>query len=150
MCRWRVALPSLKSVDVTDARARYKEQLATALPDLHKHTEIANTTPQPFNLWGHSTSVRINDSVSTLYDISKFSPPHICRPGSYRPSSKKNSLSIAKRPPAMAGDLQVKTATNMLRQEGHCVAQPYSSHIRSFYCIWKSINHLLFSSLVWK
>lgn len=36
MCRWRVALPSLKSVDMADTRTGYKEQLATTLPDLHK------------------------------------------------------------------------------------------------------------------
>lgn len=113
MCRWRVALPSLKSVDMADTRTRYKEQLAATLPDLHKeiikiHGECYSKPFQMMCVRSFSLTVYKQDSsMSTLYDISKFSPPHICSPGSYRPSSKKKSLSMAKRPPAMAGDLQV-------------------------------------------
>lgn len=58
--------------------------------------------------------------MSTLYDISKFSPPHIWSPGSYSPSSKKKSLSMAKRPPAMAGDLQVQRRTGKRFSRGSC------------------------------
>lgn len=39
MCWRRVALPSLKSVDVADAGTGHKEQLATTLPDLDQHRE---------------------------------------------------------------------------------------------------------------
>lgn len=39
VCRWRVALPSLKSVDMANTRTRYKEQLSTTLPDLHANTQ---------------------------------------------------------------------------------------------------------------
>ena len=76
-------------------------------------------------------SVCVDKSTSTLYDISKFSPPQICSPGSYRPSSKKKSLSIAKRPPAMAGDLQVYRQTHVhiqthIKHVHHLVAQYYT------------------------
>ena len=44
--------------------------------------------------------------ILTLNEISKFSPPHMSRPGSYFPIFMKYFLSIANSPPAMVGDLQ--------------------------------------------
>lgn len=44
----------------------------------------------------------------TLNDISKFSPPQTFIPASYSPISKKYSLSIANKPPAIVGDLEIK------------------------------------------
>lgn len=42
----------------------------------------------------------------TLKDSSKFSPPQISKPGSYKPNLTKNSLLIENSPPAMVGDLK--------------------------------------------
>lgn len=50
--RWRVSLPALQSVDVSDTRTWNKEQLASTLPDLHvqEHTHTHTLTSR-----GHRT-----------------------------------------------------------------------------------------------
>lgn len=48
----------------------------------------------------------LNQSFLTLKEISRFSPPQMSMPASYWPSSLKYFLFIAKRPPAMVGDLR--------------------------------------------
>lgn len=56
----------------------------------------------------HSSLATVANKQQTLKDNSRFSPPQILYPGSYRPSSSKYSLSIANNPPAIVGDLKGK------------------------------------------
>ena len=48
----------------------------------------------------------LKQSFLTLKEISRFSPPQMSMPASYWPSSLKYFLFMAKRPPAMVGDLR--------------------------------------------
>merc|ERR1719233_400814 len=43
--------------------------------------------------------------IHCLKDISMFSPPHISMPSSYSPRCSNQALLIAKRPPAIVGEL---------------------------------------------
>ena len=72
----------------------------------------------------------------TLNDSSYCSPPQMNIPGSYCPSSLKNSLLIANSPPAITGDLErniciLNSSSRWGARVGHAVILPYvtSFHI---------------------
>lgn len=94
----RAAIRTPPSENVTNPRTWHDLQSATTHPDLRQK--------QKYLFFKFRWT--LVDWWLTLKEISRFSPPQTFIPASYSPISKKYSRSMAKRPPAMVGDLKIE------------------------------------------
>lgn len=79
--------------------------------------------------WEQGTISSVPPHIHDLKDSSKFSPPQISKPESYKPSFSKNALSIANRPPAIVGECNASAGSWNDQNVGWCL-----------YSYWKCIS----------